>query len=154
MEEAPENDKESSYSAKSNGMNKWIDNQQFPRGFKHTMNQCCYKSWCVHIRNIACILHSWALSSLPLLCKTSWYGMAGIQLTENVEQALIPVQLHKKLHSAKINWNLLLNLLCYPHKNHNSQFHYCLFTLMFLVHTVTVYFSSDCKTQWHMCAAS
>jgi hypothetical protein len=37
MEEAPENNKES-YSAQSNGMNKC--NKHFPRGFKHTMNQC------------------------------------------------------------------------------------------------------------------
>jgi hypothetical protein len=42
MEEAPENNKELLYSAQSNAMNKY--KQQFPRGFKHTMNQCQYKS--------------------------------------------------------------------------------------------------------------
>jgi len=77
---------------------------------------------------------------LPLPCKTSRYGTAGIQLTENVEQDLISVWLDKPLHSANIS-SYCWTWFCYLPKNHNSQFHYCLFTLMFFVWTGTACFS-------------
>lgn len=69
----------------------------------------------MHIRNIVRIFYSWALNSLPLLCKASWYGIAGIQLPENAERDLIySIWLDTLFYSANISWYLILNFVQLP----------------------------------------